>query len=60
MGEAFTREGDTKRRLTEAEKREIRINRGEVDFELERVNLKYPSDFDLVLIQEYYRQYITK
>jgi ATP-dependent DNA helicase RecG len=59
-GEAFTREGDTKRRLTEAEKREIRINRGEVDFELERVNLKYPGDFDLVLIQEYYRQYISK
>ncbi len=59
-GEAFIREGDTKRRLTEAEKREIRINRGEIDFELERVNLKYPADFDLVLIQEYYRQYVSK
>ncbi len=59
-GEAFIREGEDKRRLSEAEKREIRINRGEIDFELERVNLRYPADFDLDLINEYCRQYRAK
>ena len=36
-GEAWVREGDSKRRLSDVEKREIRINRGEIEFEREDV-----------------------
>ena len=52
-GSAFVREGDQKRRLTEAEKREIRLNRGELDCESEPANLRFPEDFDLSLLNEY-------
>jgi ATP-dependent DNA helicase RecG len=38
-GEAFVREGDRKRRLTEDEKREIKLNKGQLDIESERVSL---------------------
>ncbi len=44
-GDAFCRESDRSRRLTEAEKAEIRINKGERAFELEPCPLKYPDDF---------------
>lgn len=44
-GNAYCREADTTRRLTEAEKQEFRINKGERAFELEPCGLKYPDDF---------------
>jgi bifunctional non-homologous end joining protein LigD len=44
-GTAYCREGDTTRRLTEAEKQEFRINKGERAFELEPCPLTYPDDF---------------
>lgn len=44
-GQAFCRESDKNRRLTEAEKAEIRINKGERAFELEACPLVYPDDF---------------
>ena len=44
-GVAFCRESDRSRRLTETEKQEIRINKGERAFELEACNLTYPDDF---------------
>lgn len=59
-GDAFVREGDQKRKLTEAEKRELRLNRGELDFETEKVNLAYPDDFDSQLISDFRTAYIAK
>ncbi len=59
-GNAFVREGDEKRRLTETEKREIRLNKGELDVESERVNLRYPEDFDISLLNTYKQQYSRK
>jgi len=59
-GEAFIREGKNKRKLSETEKREIRIARGQVDYEREPVSLKYPDDFDQSLIELFYKNYIRK
>lgn len=56
-GDAFIRSGDSKKRLTEEEKREIRINKGEIDFELEACNLKYPDEFDTELITHFCSSY---
>jgi ATP-dependent DNA helicase RecG len=44
-GTAFCRESDKSRRLTENEKAEIRINKGERAFELESSTLSLPDDF---------------
>lgn len=46
-GDAFIREGDNKLRITETLKRELRISKGEIHYELEPVSLKYPDDFDI-------------
>ena len=43
--EAYCRQGDKSRRLTDSEKQEIRISKGERSFELETSTLKYPDDF---------------
>jgi ATP-dependent DNA helicase RecG len=58
--EAFIRVGNTKRRLSEDEKQEIRINKGQIEYEKELVNLRYPDDFDDLLIEEFCRQYREK
>jgi len=55
--EAFIRVGDTKRKLSAEEKRELRINKGEIDYELEDVKLDYPDDFDQELISHYCSSY---
>jgi ATP-dependent DNA helicase RecG len=44
-GSAFCRESDRCRTLTESEKAEVRINKGERAFELEPCPLAYPEDF---------------
>jgi ATP-dependent DNA helicase RecG len=59
-GEAWVRLGEQKRRLTEDEKREIRINKGQVEYELESVNLSWPEDFDLELADKLAASYIQK
>lgn len=59
-GDAFIREGRTKRKLTEVEKREIQINKGQVDFEMEACNLKWPDDFDMNLVRAYCNEYKSK
>ncbi len=46
-GHAYCRESDRARRLNEAEKQEIRINKGERAFELELCALTYPDDFKI-------------
>jgi ATP-dependent DNA helicase RecG len=43
--QAYCRQGDKSRRLTDTEKQEIRISKGERSFELEASMLKYPDDF---------------
>lgn len=58
--EAFVRTGNQKRRLTEDEKREIRINKGQIAYEKEGVSLRYPQDFDDLLIREFSSQYRAK
>lgn len=60
-GDAFVRVGEQKRKLTESEKREIRINKGEVDYELDPVpTLKWPTDFDLAIVDDLVSSYIEK
>lgn len=55
-GTAFCRESDRSRRLTETEKAEIRINKGERAFELEPCPLSYPDDFRTPLIAKFAAQ----
>lgn len=50
---AYCRESDQSRRLTEAEKSELRINKGEKAFELEACALNYPDDFRLNLMKKF-------
>lgn len=59
-GEAFMREGDRKRKLLEDEKREIKLSKGQLDIEAERVALKFPEQFDEPLLRQYRRQFIEK
>ena len=59
-GDAFIREGDRKRRLTEQEKREIRLNKGELDVEHERTALRFPDEFFPNLLELYRSEYISK
>jgi ATP-dependent DNA helicase RecG len=58
--EAFVRAGRRKRRLTEDEKREIRIGKGQIEYEKEPVNLRYPADFDDALIADFCKQFREK
>ena len=44
-GEAYCRQSDRSRKLSDAEKEEIRISKGERSFELEACTLPYPNDF---------------
>ena len=58
--EAFIRSGKSKRQLSEDEKREIQISKGQIEYEKEPVLLKYPQDFDELLIGDFCAQYKTK
>ena len=55
-GSAFCRESDRCRELHDVEKEEIRINKGERAFELERCTLEYPTEFKMNLIARFARQ----
>lgn len=59
-GEAFVRIGDEKHRLGGDEKRELRIAKGEIEYEKEPVNVKWPSDFDQLLVKDFCEQYAAK
>ncbi len=58
--EAFVRSGSNKRRLSEDEKREIRISRGQIAYEKEQVDLRYPDEFDDILINDFCREFRAK
>lgn len=59
-GDAFIREGDEKRSLREEEKREIRLNKGQLELESEKVPLRYPDDFAPDLLKMYRDEYVKK
>ena len=59
-GTAFVRRGDKVRKLTEQEKQEIRIDKGERQFELEPCSLNYPEDFDLVRVRALCRKILEE
>ena len=53
-GEAFTRRGDSKKKLSQAEIRELQLDRGEVDIELEPcTSIEYPQGFETNLIDQF-------
>ena len=45
-GEVFKRFGESKHRLRTDEVHELGIEKGQVNFELESVDLRYPDHFD--------------
>lgn len=55
--EAFIREGDDKLNISETMKRELRISKGEIHYELEACTLQYPQDFDLSEVNKFCRAY---
>ncbi|QCO17179.1 hypothetical protein D3869_18115 (plasmid) [Azospirillum brasilense] len=59
-GDAFARAGNRKRRLSEEEKREVRINKGQIEYEKEEVSLSYPAEFDDLLVDEFCKEYKIK
>lgn len=56
-GEAYVRRGDKKKKLTEEERREIEIDKGQLAFEQEPCGLRWPLDFDQNLIQQFCQNY---
>jgi ATP-dependent DNA helicase RecG len=52
-GKAFYRHGESKRRLSTDEIRELELERGQVDFENERSLLAYPDDFVNEMIENF-------
>jgi len=55
-GDAFTRVGDSKKRLTDEEIQELQIDKKQVDFEREPIDIRYPQDFDADLIEQYIKE----
>jgi ATP-dependent DNA helicase RecG len=54
--DAFARVGDSKKRLSQEEVRELQIDKRQVDLEREPIDLNYPADFDLELIQQFAKE----
>ena len=50
---AFIRRGDEKRELSDFEKHQARLDRGEIDFENEPCGLLYPDSFETTEIEEF-------
>lgn len=58
-GKAFWRVGDRKKRLEAEEVRELQIDKGEIDFELEPCGLEYPAAFDTNLIRQFSERFAS-
>jgi ATP-dependent DNA helicase RecG len=58
--EAFIRRGDQKHKLSDFEKHNLRLDRGEIDFEDEGCGLSYPSDFDMQAIEQFASGFLSK
>lgn len=52
-GEAFGRRGSSKRRLTDQEKRELQLMKGQIEIESEPSVLQFPDDFNPSLIAQF-------
>jgi ATP-dependent DNA helicase RecG len=52
-GDAFSRVADQKHKLTPDEMHELKIDKGQVDLELEPTALKFPDDFRIDLIGQF-------
>jgi ATP-dependent DNA helicase RecG len=55
-GEAWIRIASSKHQLTDTEKEQLRIERGQTSFELEPCNLSWPGDFDEAAIASWVRE----
>ncbi len=53
QGEAFIRRGESRRKLTDDEKRDLRNSKGQLDLEQELVPLAYPDDFKANFVGQY-------
>src|SRR5271157_4220975 len=51
--EAYIRVGSSKKKLSETEIREMEIDKGQIDYEQEIVDLSYPRDFDMNLVGQF-------
>lgn len=51
--EAYSRRGSTKRHLSNEEKRELQLTKGQIEIESEPSTLAYPSDFNTSLILQF-------
>lgn len=58
-GEAWIRYGDSKHKMSEAEKQDFRSTRQELSFELEVAPYQYPADFDERIIEDFCDAYRT-
>lgn len=56
-GSAYIRRGESKRKLSEDDKRELRNAKGQVDLETESVSLVFPEDFKQTLINQFVSGY---
>lgn len=54
---AYIRRGEDKFELSADEIRELEIDKGQIDFELEHSGYSYPDDFDLDLVRLYVKKY---
>ncbi len=52
-GNAFTRLGESRKKLTPQEVRELQIDKGQTDLEQEPSRLPYPDGFDVALIRKF-------
>ncbi len=52
-GDAFKRFGESKHKLRPEEVHELEIEKGQVNFELEPCDLKYPDHFNTDLISQF-------
>lgn len=52
-GSAFARVGDSKKKLSDHEIRELEIDKGQIEFELEPCGLQYPQEFEVPLITQF-------
>lgn len=51
--DAFARRGSSKRKLSDSEKRELQLNKGQIEIESEPVSLVYPDDFNIPLVAQF-------
>lgn len=56
-GEAWARYGDSKRKMSEEEKRDFRATRNELSFEMEAAQYSFPSEFNVGIIQDFCDQF---